>query len=223
MSSTPNIETAPPAHAHVGHGWRWVEFLGLFGGGPLLVLAVEQRWVLAVILWVAALVAYRFNRRVHRATAGRLHLKANLWRVLARAVAISAFLAIMTWWLLPDAFLALPRTHPLFWLVIMVAYPLLSVWPQEILYRAFLYYRYAPIFGTGRGYVAASAAAFGFAHVIFLNWPAVVMTVAGGFLFARDYARHRSLTLVCLEHALYGCVIFTVGLGRFFFTGAAWH
>ena len=48
------------------------------------------------------------------------------------------------------------------------------------------------------------------------------MTAAGGWLFARDYARHRSLTLVCLEHAAYGCVIFTVGLGRFFYSGAAW-
>jgi hypothetical protein len=48
------------------------------------------------------------------------------------------------------------------------------------------------------------------------------MTTAGGLLFARDYARHRSLSLTCLEHSLYGCLIFTIGLGRFFYTGAAW-
>jgi membrane protease YdiL (CAAX protease family) len=71
--------------------------------------------------------------------------------------------------------------------------------------------------------VAASAFAFGYAHIIFLNWIAVAMTTFGGFLFARDYTRHRSLSLVCLEHALYGCLIFTVGLGRFFYSGAAWH
>jgi uncharacterized protein len=49
------------------------------------------------------------------------------------------------------------------------------------------------------------------------------MTLIGGVLFANDYSRHRSLTLTCFEHSLYGCLIFTVGLGRFFYTGAAWN
>jgi hypothetical protein len=42
-------------------------------------------------------------------------------------------------------------------------------------------------------------------------------------MFAGDYARRRSLGLACLEHGLYGCLIFTIGLGRYFYTGAAWH
>ncbi len=105
----------------------------------------------------------------------------------------------------------------------MVLYPLLSVWPQEMLYRSLLFHRYRALFRTDIALILVSALAFGFAHVIFLNWIAVAMTVAGGFLFARDYARHRSLPLSCLEHSLYGCLIFTVGLGRFFYTGAAWH
>lgn len=105
----------------------------------------------------------------------------------------------------------------------MTLYPLLSVWPQEMLYRAFLFTRYGPVFRSRTGTVLASAMAFGFAHILFLNWIAIGMTLIGGFLFATDYARHRSLRLTCLEHSLYGCLIFTVGLGRFFYTGAAWH
>ncbi|GBR19081.1 hypothetical protein AA3271_0383 [Gluconobacter japonicus NBRC 3271] len=71
--------------------------------------------------------------------------------------------------------------------------------------------------------IVASAVAFGFAHILFLNWIAVGMTLIGGVLFASDYSRHRSLTLTCFEHSLYGCLIFTVGLGRFFYTGEAWN
>lgn len=86
-----------------------------------------------------------------------------------------------------------------------------------------LHYLYRSLFRSDTGIIIASALAFGFAHVIFLNWIAIGMTTVGGLLFARDYARHRSLRLTCLEHSLYGCLIFTVGLGRFFYTGAAWH
>ena len=92
-----------------------------------------------------------------------------------------------------------------------------------MIYRRFLRRRYAPLFGQGAGFVAASALAFGFAHILFLNWVAIALTLAGGLLFARAYTAHNSLGLVCLEHALYGCLIFTIGLGQYFFTGAAWH
>lgn len=36
-------------------------------------------------------------------------------------------------------------------------------------------------------------------------------------------ARLRSRRVICIEHSLYGCLIFAVGLGRFFYTGAALH
>ncbi|WP_234730087.1 hypothetical protein [Acidocella facilis] len=49
------------------------------------------------------------------------------------------------------------------------------------------------------------------------------LTLAGGWLFARSYAATRSLTFSGVEHALYGCLVFTIGLGQYFYTGAAWH
>jgi membrane protease YdiL (CAAX protease family) len=104
----------------------------------------------------------------------------------------------------------------------MLLYPLLSVWPQEVIFRRFFFARYQEIFGAA-GLVPASALAFGFAHIIFLNWVAVAMTLAGGAIFATDYARYRRLGLACLEHSLYGCLIFTIGLGQYFYTGPAWH
>jgi membrane protease YdiL (CAAX protease family) len=141
---------------------------------------------------------------------------------LLRFVVLGGVLTVATRLAFPGLFLSLPEQHPKFWLAIMLLYPLLSVWPQEVIFRRFLFHRYEKLFGE-RAIIAASALAFGFAHIIFLNWIALALTTVGGAMFARDYSRKRSLWLTCIEHALYGGLVFSLGLGRFFFTGAAWH
>lgn len=90
------------------------------------------------------------------------------------------------------------------------------------MYRAFFYERYKSLFAHPNSLIAVSALSFGLMHLIFGNWVAVVLSAAGGFMFSRTYMHTRSLALVTAEHALYGVMIFTVGLGRYFFTGAAW-
>ena len=102
----------------------------------------------------------------------------------------------------------------------MVFYPLVSVYPQEVVFRAFIHERYAPVLGTGRAAAAASALAFGFVHVIFGNLLAVGLSLIGGWLFARRYQRSRSLLATSVEHALYGQLVFTIGLGAYFYHGA---
>ena len=101
----------------------------------------------------------------------------------------------------------------------MVLYPVLSVYPQGLLYRAFFFDRYADLFPGKWTMILASAAAFAFMHIVFRNWPAVALTFAGGLLFAVRYAETGSLTTSCFEHALYGCWLFTVGLGQYFYHG----
>jgi hypothetical protein len=82
------------------------------------------------------------------------------------------------------------------------------------------FHRYGALFTSQRGVVLASAAAFSFAHVVMRNIPALVVTFVGGLMFAGAYTRTRALALACLEHALLGDFIFTIGLGSFFFDGA---
>ena len=122
--------------------------------------------------------------------------------------------------LAPDWLFNLPRQQPLIWAAVVVFYPLVSVYPQEVLFRAFLLYRYRPVFGDGVGAALASAVAFGFAHLLFRNVLSVVLTLVGGWLFARRYQRTRSLLVVSVEHALYGVLAFTVGLSALFYHGA---
>jgi uncharacterized protein len=111
------------------------------------------------------------------------------------------------------------RRQPLFWTIVMVAYPVLSVYPQGLLYRAFFFERYRLLFPGHWTMIFASAAAFGFLHIIFRNPLAVALTFAGGLLFAFRYAQTGSLAASSFEHALYGCWIFTVGLGQYFYHG----
>ncbi|MDM4718954.1 CPBP family intramembrane metalloprotease [Micromonospora sp. WMMA1363] len=138
---------------------------------------------------------------------------ARLWAGMA-VVAVTG-IAVLA----PDRLFDLPRQTPLIWVAVVVLYPLLSVYPQELVFRAFLFHRYAPLFGTGTVLVAASATAFGVAHVIFGSIWSVLLTLAGGALFAWRYRRTRSLLAASVEHALYGILAFTVGLGDLFYHG----
>lgn len=199
------------------------EFCVLFTAVPALILFLRERWLMIAILWGGSILAYVYLRTAgRRDEEPRASFREMMKRMLVRFAVIAPAVTILAWTASPGDFLSFPRENPRIWIMVIVLYPLLSVWPQEVLYRALIYKRYAPVFGEGRGYLIASALAFGYMHIIFLNWVAVAMTLVGGFIFAYSYRKGRSLTLVSIEHALYGCLIFTVGLGRFFYVGAAW-
>jgi uncharacterized protein len=120
----------------------------------------------------------------------------------------------------PQLLFSFVKRAPAFWALVMLLYPLLSVYPQELLYRAFFFHRYQPLFGSGWVMLAASACAFGFVHIIFGNWISIVLCIIGGFLFAFTYQQSGSLLLTCIDHALFGNFIFTIGLGQFFYHGS---
>jgi hypothetical protein len=40
-----------------------------------------------------------------------------------------------------------------------------------------------------------------------------------GVIVARSYSEHRALKWAVAEHAAYGCMVFTVGLGFYFLVG----
>jgi membrane protease YdiL (CAAX protease family) len=119
-----------------------------------------------------------------------------------------------------DLLFAFPRDKTLTWLVVILLYPLVSVYPQEIIFRTFFFHRYRLLFTGGRALIIASGLCFGLAHLFFANWIAPTLSALGGMLFARTYAGSDSTILVSLEHALWGDFIFTIGLGWYFYGGA---
>jgi membrane protease YdiL (CAAX protease family) len=189
--------------AMVAAGWLPVPII------PLLLLATGGCW----------LALRRRNKNLLR-EVWRQRVPAGEWRRILGILAVAVpFLLVLLWAIEPAALFSLLRRHPGIWLLVMLAYPLISVLPQELIYRVFFFERYRPLFGRGAGMVAASAAVFGFGHVVFHNWPAPLLTWLGGWLFATSYRRTASLRLVAVEHALYGCAVFTLGYGHFFLEG----
>jgi hypothetical protein len=120
----------------------------------------------------------------------------------------------------PAWFLEFPRNRPETYGLIMLLYPPMSVAAQELVYRTFYFHRYGALFG-GAAWVAIllNGALFGFGHIVIGTELAMLGTMATGTLFAIRYAATRSFWAVFLEHTLWGALVFTVGLGRFFFAG----
>ncbi len=192
----------------------WLIHTGVLNARQVIFPAI---WGLGLLTLFALLLDPRFERRQLWNFAGvRPALPGMLARFALAALALTLLLA----WTRPDLMLRLPRERPGIWLMVMLGYPVVSVYAQEIAFRTFFFHRYATLIARPIPLIAINALAFGWAHVIMLNFYAVVFSIVGGALFARTYLSSRSTAAVCLEHALYGCFIFTIGWGWFFFGGA---
>lgn len=200
-----------------------VEFLLLFVGLPLAYRFSPVRMPALPLLWVVVGYAGWRLLRDPQFDREKLWNWGGLSGHLGAILMVFAMVALGLWLgvrrFAPEMEWSLIRQHPVFWAVVMVAYPVLSVFPQGILYRAFFFERYAILFPGKWAMIVASAAAFAFLHIIFRNSLAVALTFAGGLLFATRYAETGSLATSSFEHALYGCWLFTVGLGSYFYHG----
>jgi len=201
-----------------------IEFTVIFVVVPLLIYYRRIPNLPIPYLLITAFGAFLLLRR--DATFGLSQLthwgnvQPFLATILIRDAVCLAGLGIAVYFMAPQLLFSLIRRSPGLWALIFLLYPLLSVYPQELLYRAFFLHRYQPLFGRGWGMLLASAMAFGFVHIIFRNSLAVALCVIGGFLFSLTYQASGSLLLACLDHAIFGNFIFTIGLGQFFYHGA---
>lgn len=105
------------------------------------------------------------------------------------------------------------------WLIVMVLYPILSVIPQEFMFRSFFFRRYRSLFFNEWLLIAVSAFSFGFVHIVFHNWMSPILAGIGGLFFSLSYRIHHSLKWAVVEHSFYGCMIFTAGIGFYFLVG----
>ena len=204
--------------------WVWVECAALFVGLPLIFTFVLPVRGLFGALWLTAFYALWRLKTQHGMTLqgmwnGAALTRANLTPILRRFVISACLLTAGVALFEPEKWFSLPRERPVLWAAVMCFYPLLSVIPQEILFRSFFFERYQRFFSQPQGWLIANAFVFGYAHIIFQNWVSVLLCVIGGYFFAQTYVKTRSLALVWVEHALYGCFIFTVGLGYYFYHG----
>ena len=100
------------------------------------------------------------------------------------------------------------------WFMVSIMYSVVSVYPQEFLYRSFFFSRYGLLFKNPYLLIAVNALLFSFAHILFKNLFVLIITLIGGLIFAITFFRTKSLLLTSIEHALYGSWLFTVGMGE---------
>jgi membrane protease YdiL (CAAX protease family) len=202
--------------------WLWSELLLIYLAVPVLMYErVLPNWPIPFLL-VAAIWALMVLRKdatfEQRGLVGLARIQTEFWWPLLRDIPLLLLLGLGVRLFAPEMLFSLIRRAPAWWVaVVLLSYPIFSVYPQELLYRAFFFHRYKPLFGEGTGMIAASAAVFGFVHIIFGNWVAIGLTAIGGVLFGWTYRKSGSLVLTCLEHALFGDFIFTIGIGEFFY------
>jgi hypothetical protein len=183
-----------------------LEFFGLFIIPPLLIsLRIIPNLPIPYLL-VATVAGFLILRRNTAACSATLFQRRGilpqLVPVLLRDAILLILLGLAVRVFAPESLFSLVKRQPHFWALIMLLYPLLSVCPQEFLYRVFFFQRYQALFGSGRGMIAASS-----------------LCCLGGLLFSLTYQRSGSLLLASIDHALFGNFIFTIGLGQFFHHG----
>lgn len=201
----------------------WVEFLAIFVGAPLLLTATFGSYPLLPVVCIFGLgagVLLHFTTNWSWSMLRRGPIIGE-WRIL---ISYSIFMAVVSvgfvFALVPEHFMTIPMHRPQLWLMIIVFYPLVSAFPQEIIYRSLFFERYGVLFPNDSWAILANGVAFGFGHLFFDHWLTIGMTGVGGAIFAWAYLRNRSIGMPWLMHSLAGQIIFTVGLGVFFYHGA---
>ncbi len=143
----------------------------------------------------------------------------EVWPNVALVALVAAILLVGTWLFRRHLLFYFPREKTALWAAVLIGYPFLSALPQEILYRVFFMHRYASLFSDRRIMLTASSLIFGLHHLVMGNWVAVILSTIAGFRFAIVYDRTRSVWAPTIEHAIYGWIVFTVGLGDYFYHG----
>lgn len=220
------VQEKVPEKIH-GHSRRFllVEFLLLFVGLPLVLFSGVVPWVTPLdALWVAAGYCLLMLLRDPTFDRGQLWRSGPLRRQLPQMLALFALavvvITVMVHQYAPQLLLSLVRKYPGSFALVMLTYPFASVYPQALVYRAYTFHRYERLVQPGPKaewiLILVSAATFSFVHILFHNWIAIALTFPGGIIFARRYMESRSLCVSCVEHTLYGWLLFTIGLGQYF-------
>ena len=194
-----------------------LELVLLFVFLPVMTLFPMHRAIKAGLLLVGVgyIITVCIKQKMFSKTLLMQWKTETYWRpVICRFLALAIFTTLLTWFVDPKNLFAPVLKNPLLWICVVCLYSALSVIPQEFLYRTFFFERFNSILKDKRLLVFVNAVLFSIAHLFYRNVFVLVLTFAGGVLFAITYDRTKSLTFTCLEHAIYGSWLFTVGMGE---------
>ena len=186
----------------------------------LVIMGILPKAAVMPLLWLGTVYAL-FLLRKQKVKSLFWHFDRDaLKHIFARFVFLGLLLGIAVWAYFPEMLFSFPRMRPELWLAVMLLYPLLSALAQEIIFRTFFAYRFEHIIADRRALILINALLFSYIHGVFGNPVAVVLSFLGSLLFMSTYLKTRSVTMTTIEHALYGNLIFTLGIGTFFYHGS---
>lgn len=197
--------------------YRGIELLVIFVLVPVS-FAIDYPILVKLIIGVIgfAYVVYLMLRveRIKFGIVKGLQWK-QFWKTTLIKLVIIAVVTTLYMWLVDATNLyVVILNKPLLWVVILFVYSFFSVYPQELIYRTFFFQRYQSLFKNDTFFLIINAALFSLAHIFFKNTLVLFLTFIGGLLFAFTFKKTKSTLLVSIEHAIYGCWLFTVGMGN---------
>lgn len=199
--------------------WLGIEFAALYIGAPLVIaLFMPGRHLfeaLAVFSVIGLLLLWRTGGFGFRSLV-RGWKRIPWLEVLGLSVVTLLAGVVILYFTYPERLFGMLRSGmlPLIW----VFYPLLSALPQELIFRPLFFHRYGALLPSGQEAIAINAAVFSFAHLMYWSPIVAVMTFVGGWIFARAYLRH-GFPAAWVLHAVAGNILFTTGMGAYFYTG----
>ena len=110
----------------------------------------------------------------------------------------------------------LPKNYFFLWVTVMLVYPFFSVLPQEIIFRVLFFERYSCLFKNRFLYLVLNSIIFAYIHLVFHNFHAFFITLITSPIFAYAYV-NKSFKTCFLVHTIGGQLVFTYGLGKYFY------
>lgn len=206
----------------IGRARLWAEFAGLYLMAPVAVaVLLPAQWMFPMLFLITAvgLALLHVTEGFHWTDLLRAGAGVNRHVVAAFTLVTLAIAAAVILTTRPEAFLALPKQNPGLLLLIVVLYPVLSALPQEVVFRPLFFRRYGVLLPGVKPAIVLNAALFSLAHLMYWSWIVAAMTFAGGVIFAWAYEARRNFPMAVLLHAIAGWIIFTLGLGVYFYSG----
>ncbi|WP_152087534.1 CPBP family intramembrane glutamic endopeptidase [Pseudoalteromonas sp. A25] len=205
--------------------YRWCELILIFFCLPTLAYIFRDHlsnWLFPALITLMIICSFLLLSDPHfkRFRLTSLGQFSTIKRRLFTTFLAGALFSAMLYGLFnQENWFALPLNSTTQWLYLLIAYPILSVLPQELIFRSYFFHRYKRILPKKSVRIVLSAAVFALAHCVYDNWVAIALSFAGGLLFSYTYAHSRSLMVCVLEHSLWGLWIFTLGLGEYLDSG----
>ena len=162
-------------------------------------------YVLYILLKVEAT-----QLKIKRSFDWKFYCKQLCFRLSFIALLTILFMCLTNRGSLFSVLLEKPKT----WVIMLFVYSLFSVVPQEIIFRTLYFKRYKCLVRNQNLFILLNAVVFSLAHLFYKNTLVLLITFLGGLLFALTFKKTKSTILVSIEHAIYGCWLFTVGMGE---------